>query len=107
MCAQLSKQLCPKKVLMGTDVDGIFTGDPKIDCQAELITEINNSNLEEVLKKAGESKNIDVTGGMRGKLEKLAETLNGVPCEIFNLFVKENLKNVLLGKTIKSTKILI
>jgi isopentenyl phosphate kinase len=32
--AQTCKLMKPKKVLMGTDVDGIFTADPKIDKNA-------------------------------------------------------------------------
>jgi len=103
--AQTAKHLAPKKVLMGTDVDGIFTADPKIDLSAILIEEINKENLEEVLNQCGESNSVDVTGGMKGKLEKLVETLNGVPAEIFSLFVEKNLENSLLGKEIKSTKI--
>ena len=103
--AQAAKQLNPEKVLMGTDVDGIFTADPKIDSSAELIKEINKNNIEEVLAKCGESKAVDVTGGMKGKLEKLANTLNGIPAQIFSLLTKGNLENVLLEKEIKSTKI--
>ena len=103
--AQLAKKLKPEKVLMGTDVDGIYTADPKKVTNSELILEITSENLEEVLQKAGESKAMDVTGGMKGKLEKFAEQLNGVPAEIFNLFIKGNLKNALLGEEITSTKI--
>jgi len=103
--AELCKQLRPEKVLMGTDVDGIFTADPKVNPKAELIEEINKGNLEEVLKRAGESKSVDVTGGMKGKLEKLAETLDGVPAEIFNLITKGNLEKVLKGEDIRCTKV--
>ncbi len=103
--AQLTKQLGPTKVVIGTDVDGIFTSDPKINPKAELISQITKKNLANVLKKAGESKAMDVTGGMKGKLEKLAETLNGVPAEIFNLFVELNLEKSILDQEIKSTKL--
>ncbi|MCX6803466.1 MAG: isopentenyl phosphate kinase, partial [Candidatus Diapherotrites archaeon] len=103
--AHLAKQLIPAKVIMGTDVDGIFTADPKLDKNAELIEEINKKNLAEVLKKASKSNSTDVTGGMKGKLEKLAEQLNGTPCEIFNLFTEGNLKKVILGGKIKCTKL--
>lgn len=103
--AQTVKSLNPKIVLMGTDVEGIFTADPKNNPSATLIENITKDNLEEVLEKCGESKAMDVTGGMKGKLEKLASTLNGVPAEIFSLFVEGNLENVLLEKEIKSTKI--
>jgi isopentenyl phosphate kinase len=57
------------------------------------------------LEKAGRSKAVDVTGGMKGKLEKLAQQLNGVPAEIFNLFIPGNLEKALEGKEIKCTKV--
>jgi isopentenyl phosphate kinase len=103
--AQTAKYLNPEKVLMGTDVDGIYTADPKVEEDAKLIKEITKENLGEVLAQCGESKSVDVTGGMKGKLEKLASTLNGVPAEIFSLLNKGNLENALLKKEIKSTKI--
>lgn len=103
--AQLANHLKPKIVLMGTDVDGIYSSDPKKTLTAELILEINEKNLEEVLKKTGESKATDVTGGMKGKLQKLAQTLDGVPAEIFNLFKEGNLQKALLGQEIRCTKI--
>lgn len=102
--AQLSN-LSPKKILLGTDVDGIFDEDPKINEKAELIELITKENFEEVLKKCGDSKAIDVTGGMKGKLEKISKTINNTPTIIFNLFVEKNLENALIGKEIKSTKI--
>jgi len=93
--AQLAKHLKPKKVLLGTDVDGIYTADPKIDSKAELIEKITKKNVQEILEKAGESKSIDVTGGMKGKLTQLKEQLNGTQAEIFNLMKKGNLEKVL------------
>lgn len=103
--AQVCKQLRPKKVLMGTDVDGIYAADPKTDTNAKLITEITKENLSRVLIMAGESASVDVTGGMKGKLQKLAETLDGVPAEVFNLTKKGNLEKVLMGEKVKDTKI--
>ena len=103
--AQLAKKLEPKKVLIGGDVDGIFTADPKEDPKAELIEEITKENISEVLSKVGESKAVDVTQGMKGKLYKLANALSGIPVEIFNLFVPGNLEKALLEQKIKGTKI--
>jgi len=103
--AQTAKHFKPKMVLMGTDVDGIYTADPKVNPKAELIDEITRANVPKILEKVGESKSVDVTGGMKGKLEQLSEQLNGTPAEIFNLFTKGNLEKVLLGKKIKDTKI--
>jgi isopentenyl phosphate kinase len=103
--AQAAKYLSPNKVSIGTDVNGIFTADPKVNPEAELIEEITKENLEDVLEKCGESSSVDVTGGMKGKLEKLAAELNGVPAEIFSLFEKEQLQKSLLNEEIKCTKI--
>lgn len=103
--AQLAKKLKVKKVVIGTDVDGIFTSDPKTNPDAKLIELITKKNLNNVLEKCSGSKSIDVTGGMKGKLQKLGKTLNGVPAEIFSLLIKKNLEKALLGKEIKSTKI--
>jgi isopentenyl phosphate kinase len=103
--AQLAQNLRPKKVFIGTDVDGIFTIDPKEFSDAELIPEITKENIKQILEKVGESKSIDVTQGMKGKLEKLAETLNQTPAEIFNLFTEGNLEKLLKEEEIISTKI--
>jgi len=103
--AELARQLAPEKVVMGTDVDGIFTADPKKNPNAELITEISKQNLAEVLERVGESKATDVTGGMKGKLEKLAEQLGGVEAQIFNLLSAGNLKKALLGQKLACTRI--
>jgi isopentenyl phosphate kinase len=103
--AQLARHLKPKMVLMGTDVDGIFTSDPKADKKAELIEKITKENVSQILAKVGKSKSVDVTGGMKGKLEKLAQQLSGVPAEIFNLFTAGNLENALEGKEIRCTKV--
>ena len=103
--AELCKQLRPRKVIMGTDVDGIYTADPKVNPKAKLIESITKENVPKILEMVGESNSVDVTGGMKGKLEKLALTLNGVPGEIFNLFTKGNLEKAFIGEEIKDTKI--
>ena len=103
--AQLAQKLQPKKVIIGTDVDGIFTADPKVDSKAELIPEITKENVLSVLEKVGESKSVDVTQGMKGKLEKLSQTLNGVPALIFNLYIEKNLEKALEGEEIIATKL--
>ncbi len=103
--AQITKLMKPDKILLGTDVNGIYTADPKINPAAKLIKEINKENFNEVIKMASESNSVDVTGGMKGKLEKLAEQLNGSEAQIFNLFTKGNLEKALLGKELISTKI--
>jgi isopentenyl phosphate kinase len=105
--AYTSKLLKPKRVLVGTNVDGIFTADPTLDPKAKLVPEINKQNLNEVLEMASSSNAVDVTGGMKGKLEQISQQLSGTPTEIFNLFVEGNLEKALLEQKIKSTKVLL
>lgn len=94
----LAEKLKPDRVLIGTDVDGIFTDDPKTNPQAELIKRIDQENFNEILEKVGEARTTDVTGGMRGKLLKLRENLKGVRAVIFNITEEGNLYRLLKGE---------
>ena len=105
--AFLAQKFFPKKILLGTDVTGVFTADPKTDSQAKLIPVIDQNNFVEVLQKVGESKSQDVTQGMKGKIMKLKETLSGTEAFIFNANETNAVYNALTGKPIKGTKIVL
>ncbi|MHA1771165.1 MAG: isopentenyl phosphate kinase [Candidatus Thorarchaeota archaeon] len=94
----LSRVLGVSKVLVGTDVDGIFDADPKTNPDAKIIPQINSSNIDEVLLQTGPSKAVDVTGGMTKKISELAALMNnGVEIIIFNLLVPGRLEHLLHG----------
>ena len=59
-------------VVIGTDVDGVFKEDPKIVPNAAKISEITQKNFKDLRLKFTTSP-IDVTGGMRQKVETLLE----------------------------------
>ncbi|MFH1256753.1 MAG: isopentenyl phosphate kinase [Candidatus Diapherotrites archaeon] len=103
--AFLAKELEPEKVLVGTDVDGIFTADPKADKKAKLVEMIDKTNFENVLKKVEEAKTVDVTQGMKGKLLKLRETLRGTKALIFNANIEGNIRKALQGEKIRATEL--
>ena len=105
--ALLSKNLKPKKVLIGTDVGGVFTADPKKEPKAERIPKITEENFEEVLEMVGEAKTVDVTGGMRGKLLKLKEQLASAPAFIFDANEEGSFYKALLGKEVHGTEIVL
>ena len=65
----LAKNLKADRVIIGTDTDGIFDSDPKINKNAKLIKEINKNTAKNL--KIEKSQAIDVTGGMRGKVSEL------------------------------------
>ncbi len=68
----LAYKLRAKRVIFASDVNGIYTKDPKKYENAKLLKEVE---LNEIFKNAelSGSSGIDITSGMRGKVEKLRE----------------------------------
>ena len=100
----LSENMEVSRVLFGSDVDGLYDGNPKTSSKAELIPEVDRSNYSEVLRglKVGIG---DVTGGMRGKaLEALRLAKNGCESYIFNLTKPGNLRSLLNGSSWVGTR---
>lgn len=78
-------------VLKGTRVDGVYSTDPEIDPSASKFDEITYLQL--------------VKDGLK-IMDNTAVTLcmnHNIPIVIFNLLVKDNLKNIILGKSIGTT----
>jgi isopentenyl phosphate kinase len=103
----LAKKLKASRVFMGTDVDGIFTADPKLDKNARLIERIDRGNFNEILKSVGGATTVDVTGGMRGKLLQLRGALKGIDTIIFDITKEGNTYKALIGQKIRCTEIML
>lgn len=103
--AFLAKKFKPKKILLGTDVSGIFTEDPQKNPKAKRIPIIDKKNFNKIIEKVGEAGTIDVTQGMKGKLLKLKEQLSGTNAIIFNANEKNSFFKALSGGKIKCTEI--
>ncbi len=93
-------QLKPVKIIIGTDVDGIFDSDPKKNKDAELIKRVDRSNFDTILKYASSSTKVDVTGGMKTKVRYLYNMSKetGAVCQIINLMVPGNLERAMSGE---------
>lgn len=91
----LAKKLKAKKVIFLSDVDGIYTSDPKKNPKAKLIPEITNKNLNQILKGLSPTNRADVTGEMAGKILQIKEKLKGIPVWIANGSKLGNLSKVL------------
>lgn len=79
----LALKLKAKQIIVAGDVPGIFTADPKINQNAELIKTINPLNDQRLEKSLGGSSAIDVTGGMKQKYLELANAARaGIPSRI-------------------------
>lgn len=67
----LAGKLKPDRIILATDVDGVFDKDPRTHDDAKLIRRIDRSNIGAALSLAGGSHKVDVTGGMNSKLAAL------------------------------------
>ncbi len=102
----LVRELGAKRVLVGTNVDGVFDSDPMTNPDARVIPLINSENQDEVMAVTGPSESTDVTGGMNRKLSELL-SIAGLNREIviFNLLVPDRLKALLNREPVLCTRI--
>jgi isopentenyl phosphate kinase len=103
----LSVQLKPSKVIVGSDVDGVYDTDPHKNKRARKIPLITLENASEVFPSLSGSNTVDVTGGMRSKVLTLLELVRqvDVECQILDLLVPGNLEEALNGEKSKGTVI--
>jgi isopentenyl phosphate kinase len=99
----LAVKLNAKKIIHGTNVDGVFTSDPNKNPDAKLITEINSKNINQVKEWLTGSTATDVTGGMFGKVSELLKI--GIESHLVNALVDGNIarafRNEKIGTVIK------
>jgi len=93
-------------IIFGTDVDGLFTADPKLDHKATLISALDIVKLEEWAERAGPANVPDASGGMRGKLAELLPAVRtGINIQIINLNNVRSLQRAMAGKPVRGTTI--
>ncbi|WP_129628197.1 isopentenyl phosphate kinase [Candidatus Oscillochloris fontis] len=73
-----ASDLRPSRIILVGE-DAVYTADPCIDLNAERIPRIDATNIAEVLDSAAGSHAIDVTGGMRSKLDLMWRLIQTVP----------------------------
>ncbi|MEA1994270.1 MAG: isopentenyl phosphate kinase [Euryarchaeota archaeon] len=97
---ELSRVFSPEKVIFGTDVDGIYSKNPKEFPEAELIKELS---LREFSAEIADTN--DVTGGMKGKLREIRRIVDqGIEVDIINITeegrITASLHNECIGTTV-------
>ena len=93
----LAKKLHAERVLIGTDLDGIFESDPKINKNARLIKKVDSNNIKSL--SLGRSLSTDITNGMKGKVDELIRLAKfGIESEIINISKPNILKRSLNGQ---------
>ncbi len=89
-----------KKVIFATEIDGIYIYENNNTENIKLATNLNYSDLD-TIKLANLGQKIDVTGGMKGKIESIKEICEqNLPIQIIN-----GLKNNYILKALKSEEI--
>jgi len=93
----LAISLKAKRVVVGVDVDGVYTANPKISKSAELLKEIAPADLKRM--SFGES-STDVTGGMYAKVSELfLPAKKGINVQIVNAMKPGILARAIKGET--------
>ncbi len=96
--AYLARKLNASKVILGVDVDGVYTANPKKYKQAKLVRKITSIDREFVAS-LGAAGVKDVTGGMRSKVkELLALAARGVEAELVNATRPGVIRKAVQGK---------
>jgi len=104
LISTLAIRLNTDRIIIGADVDGICTADPKIDPSAKLIHHISLSELEKLQHKIGKAKVTDVTGGMFGKIMELIPAIEQkIQVIILNAAKPNNVYKALKGEKVVGT----
>ena len=105
----LARLLHAELVVFATDVEGLYTADPKEQADAKRIEVITPDTLEKTLEEiaVGVAVNAaDVTAGMRGKL---TEIFKGLPqnCEVLitDIRTPNTLRRLIAGEKVPATRL--
>jgi len=91
---EVARYCSADRILMVTDVDGVFTKDPKINRDAKFIRQLTDEKTEVEYSMTV----TDVTGGFASKIKKLfVAKQHGIVSQIVNGLTRDNVKKALLG----------
>jgi isopentenyl phosphate kinase len=94
----LYRRLGGRRILHGTDVQGLFTADPSRDPQARFLARLDLGGPAGLPDGVTGSSVTDVTGGMRRKLEEMrAARAKG---QVFDATVPGNVRRALQGEVV-------
>ena len=101
MMELMAEMFRPERVVFVSDIDGLYTANPKTDPDAELIPAFDAGTLEQV---SSVSDVDDVTGGVRNKMESMLRMCgDGRDCVLINGTVPGRLLSLLRGEDVTCT----
>jgi isopentenyl phosphate kinase len=102
----LAEGMKAQRLIMGVDVDGIFSDDPKKNPSARLIQHLTLAELKNPTNRISGTGVTDVTGGMLGKVSELTlPVTKGIETMIVNASKSGVIYKVLKGEKVVGTKI--
>ena len=102
--SSLAINLKAEHIIIGVDVDGLYTANPKADPSARLIRRLTPTGLKKLQQKVEEVKVTDVTGGMLGKINELIPAIEqGIRVMIVNATKPNNIYKALKGEEVVGT----
>lgn len=90
----IAKYVKPERIVLLTDVDGIYTCNPKRCENPVLIERISSSNLDQVLGELKKYEKADITGSVYGKVLSMSNLARSLGIEIV-ILSGFNVKSVL------------
>jgi isopentenyl phosphate kinase len=106
----LAKHFSADEVIHVSDVDGVFTSDPKQNPDAKVIESITLDILNDIIEKTDTAPLGDVSGAMKGKLKAIMalkdEIAKGTKVKLMSMKTYGNLKSILgnTGSTVSHTE---
>lgn len=95
----LAKSLNASRVILGVDVDGVYTSNPRKGKKSELLRKITPKDWSR-LSFSDDRRIKDVTGGMRNKVEELLKLAKlGIESEIVNVNKPGTLGRLVKGES--------
>jgi len=102
VCAMLAEKAKATRILRVTNVDGVYTEDPRLNPKAELLKKVSGTDLVKIC-----SRSIGKAGSS-GAFDHLAAKIiarSGIPTSVVNGKDLPNLEAALYGKKFKGTEI--
>ncbi len=104
MMLELARAFRPERAVFATDVDGLFTADPKERRDAHLLEVARSKDLERI--EFSTASRTDVTGSIEGKIRRMFEIADHVgECLIVNGNVKNRVRDALRGRRVVGTRV--
>ena len=106
LIAHLAIHFKAERVIVGVDVDGLYTADPKVNKEAKLLKNVTLKELETLIQRIEEAKVTDVTGGMVHKVQEMIPAVEkGISVFFVNATKPNRFHKALKNEQVKGTHI--